>query len=250
MFADRYSSTDAFVPCKRQRIGHKADRTFSWENRTTPNHTDCKLSSESRIRARKQAAIRTSTKAETRRSSATAKFWHTTIPQAGIKITSKLKDLIERAISKAGKGCSAIKKKETNEGNQQCIYRPSCRPRFIDFYNWQRHIEISQPQNIWFCRRCGNIEHPTAKNLLTRKDKFLNHLRKCHTDWDNPEALMACKISYDAPFKKRCGFCGRNEFLATSFEHRLRHIMGHFKKGETMDTWTEWDENKDLKEDN
>jgi hypothetical protein len=256
MVADPYSPIDMSVLHKSQRIECEEDETFELpgeqatydQGRSIAKHIERKLPPQLRRKYGTQVAMHTSAQAETRKSSA-RNPGPTALPQVGAETTTmKIRNLIDKAILKAGKGCSTVKKNENNKGELQCIDR--CGRRFTDFYNWRRHILTSQPQDFWFCRLCGNIEHPNAKFLFMRKDKFVKHLKGVHADKDLGEAFTACKIVYNAPYKKRCGFCDRNRFIATSFDQRNKHIRDHFKKGATMEFWTEWDENDDPQDEN
>ncbi|PSN69590.1 hypothetical protein BS50DRAFT_291421 [Corynespora cassiicola Philippines] len=146
-----------------------------------------------------------------------------------------LYDLAMKAISIRSKAkCTPIRRHEGRPGVYHCTV--GCKRSFKSPADWRRHEETKYPQNFWFCNFCGDPEHPTVSHLFTRKDKFMDHLRK-HNGPADRKLLTTNKLKHVSGFRcpSRCGFCGTSDFQ--SWARRHDHIGSHFKKGKTMEQW-------------
>lgn len=147
---------------------------------------------------------------------------------------------IKEILAESAQGCPAIRKHERQHGKFHCTN--GCDRRFPRSHEWVRHLKVTYPQEFWFCLRCGDPAAASADYLFTRRDKFRQHLTSSHNEWSVIDALKNCCVDFNAPFKRRCGFCDRNRFRGTSFDHWLQHVRNHFNKGMPFEQWRDWPE--------
>lgn len=116
-------------------------------------------------------------------------------------LSASLRNVIEAELERRRRlGCAPIRKHENKHGPFQCT--TGCGRRFKDAHDWTRHEETSQPQKFWFCNQCGDVNNVSIDLLFTRRDKFVSHLRKCHSG-SNPALVLAqSRVPYAAPCKK------------------------------------------------
>lgn len=129
-----------------------------------------------------------------------------------------------------------------------------CGESFAKASEWKRHEELHQPQEIYICTICCNLENPSLKAFRFRKDKMIEHLSKSHSDSMSEEGMLersirAMKVDYPTPFTTRCGFCNRGDWLAPSWQARIEHIRRHFRNNLTMQHWRVWPEDEEIIED-
>ncbi|RFU24788.1 hypothetical protein B7463_g11544, partial [Scytalidium lignicola] len=146
----------------------------------------------------------------------------------------------------------------------------TCTKSFATKYDWQRYERtVHWKDCIYLCMECVVVRRePTGGSscgfcstrfandgavkrhslycdnalkkgkTFLRKDRLLRHLRSHYfiQDVEEKSAEINSWASYSSSgYGKECGFCGE-EFR--NWNHRVDHIAKHFKKGETISTWT------------
>lgn len=116
-------------------------------------------------------------------------------------------------------------RRNVNNGPYLCTY--GCGYRTKRAFDWRRHEEIHEPQELWLCHLCcqNNEQNPF---LVNRKDKFLKHVKDAHKDWEPETVLDMSKVDFHANFNPQCPLCRES---TTSWEDRCRHVLAHYDDG-------------------
>ena len=157
--------------------------------------------------------------------------------------------------------------KDQDGDKRRCFPCTFCCDTFKSKYDWSRH-EKSLHLNLegWRCTPFGAVEtspdtgqphcaycsvaNPTPAHLaqhnhgscrdnrdqppvFARKDHLTQHLRLVHAAQKPPPGLARWKAE-PPPVTSRCGFCNRR---LQTWQERVDHLAGHFKRGFSMDDW-------------
>jgi len=121
-------------------------------------------------------------------------------------------------------------RRSVNEGPLICTY--GCGYRTKRAFDWKRHEETHEPQELWLCHLCRQNDEPNPF-LVNRKDKLLRHVKDAHKKWEPETVLDMSKVDFQADFEPRCHLC--SEVLKT-WDDRCRHVMGHYEEGIRRDS--------------
>ena len=127
------------------------------------------------------------------------------------------------------------RRRSVNSGPYRCTF--GCGYRTKRTFDWRRHEETHEPQELWLCTLCqkhsdkmdeqkdtdGSRKEPF---LVSRKDKFLRHARECHKDWLSERVLDISRVDYRPRGELDCPRCG---VRSRSWDERCRHVLGHFE---------------------
>lgn len=144
---------------------------------------------------------------------------------------------IKQHVDESRRDHSASSQVKSLEGKLRCTH--GCRYRTDRRNQWERHEELSQPQQFWSCAECRKPQADgTAKRYIcTRKDKMLKHAQNRHfngTDqseiaktarYEKAESLRDnSQVPYQASFEDHCAVegCG-TRFL--TWKLRNDHII-------------------------
>jgi hypothetical protein len=142
-----------------------------------------------------------------------------------------LLQLVSRIIRTQGeKACTLLPDDERQSGMYPCSF--GCGHAFRNAADLFRHQAILFPQDFWFCAHCGDSEHPHAKHVFTRKDKFLKHLKSNHPEVDVGTISQSKVRGVRPKFPKRCEMCLHHRHI--SWEDRCKHIIKHCKNGDFL----------------
>lgn len=111
-----------------------------------------------------------------------------------------------------------------NDGPFRCTY--GCGYRTKRPFDWKRHEETHEPQELWLCHLCVQNDDQNPF-LVNRKDKFLGHIKGSHKGWEPEKILNMSKLKFNADFNPRCPFC--SDEISTSWEERCKHIIAHYE---------------------
>ncbi|KAF2709338.1 hypothetical protein K504DRAFT_345106, partial [Pleomassaria siparia CBS 279.74] len=114
-------------------------------------------------------------------------------------------------------------RRKINIGPYRCTY--GCGYRTKRPFDWRRHEETHEPQELWLCHFCRQNEHQNPF-LVNRKDKFLSHSKSAHKDWDPEQVSMMSKLDFHAKFDPKCPICPET---TDSWNDRCKHIIRHFE---------------------
>ncbi|KAF2740726.1 hypothetical protein EJ04DRAFT_481963 [Polyplosphaeria fusca] len=110
-----------------------------------------------------------------------------------------------------------------NDGPFKCTF--GCSYRTKRAFDWRRHEETHEPQELWLCDLCVQNQEQNPF-LVNRKDKFLKHVKDTHKDCEPEEVLIASRVDFRANFDPRCPLCSEVTF---SWDERCRHVLGHYE---------------------
>lgn len=114
-------------------------------------------------------------------------------------------------------------RRRVNEGPFRCIF--GCGYRTKRAYDWRRHEETHEPQELWLCHFCCQSAESTPF-LVNRRDKFLKHAKLIHKDRDAEEVLDMSKVNFRAKFDPQCPFCPE---VSDTWDDRCKHVLAHFE---------------------
>jgi hypothetical protein len=112
-------------------------------------------------------------------------------------------------------------RRSVNTGPYHCTF--SCGYRTKRTFDWRRHEETHEPQELWLCSVCS-ISTPF---LVNRKDKFLKHVADKHGARDVEQVLEKSKVAFVPRAKLGCRICGER---SASWDERCRHVLGHYEE--------------------
>jgi hypothetical protein len=114
-------------------------------------------------------------------------------------------------------------RRSVNTGPFNCTF--GCGYRTKRAFDWRRHEETHEPQELWLCIICIQRD---ANNpfLVNRKDKFLKHTTDKHADYSLEKVLEESKVDFVPRAEWSCVYCG---FENDSWENRCRHVLAHFE---------------------
>ncbi|KAF2690862.1 hypothetical protein K458DRAFT_63961 [Lentithecium fluviatile CBS 122367] len=116
-------------------------------------------------------------------------------------------------------------RRSVNEGPLECTY--GCGYRTKRAFDWRRHEETHEPQELWLCHLCRqNGEHNPF--LVNRKDKFLRHVKDAHKKWEPETVLDMSRVDFQADFDPRCRKCPE---VSRTWDDRCRHVLSHYEDG-------------------
>jgi hypothetical protein len=111
-------------------------------------------------------------------------------------------------------------RRSVNTGPYRCTF--GCGYRTKRAFDWRRHEETHEPQELWLCTIC-TMQNPF---LVNRKDKFLKHVNDKHRDHTAEKALDDSKVAFVPSAELACPYCGAE---SGSWDERCRHVLGHFE---------------------
>ncbi|KAF2471519.1 uncharacterized protein BDR25DRAFT_259910, partial [Lindgomyces ingoldianus] len=114
-------------------------------------------------------------------------------------------------------------RRRVNEGPFKCTF--GCGYRTKRPYDWRRHEETHEPQELWLCYLCRqkNEQNPF---LVNRKDKFLKHAKDAHKQYDPEDLFGMSKVDFHAHVDPKCPLCPED---CTSWDDRCKHILAHYE---------------------
>ena len=125
------------------------------------------------------------------------------------------------------KHCGMSQGRKDPSGKFQCTL--GCGRRFERVNDWMRHESIIWPQDFYVCSHC-NDQIDSSSKVFGRADKMKSHLKVCH-----PGHLINPKLhkieGVKAKFPSRCRICSKKHL---DWNHRCRHLVKHFEKGEYL----------------
>jgi hypothetical protein len=116
-------------------------------------------------------------------------------------------------------------RRSVNEGPLRCTY--GCGYRTKRAFDWKRHEETHEPQELWLCHLCYQIKE-RSPFLVNRKDKFLRHVKDVHKNWEPETLLEMSRVDFQANFSPRCSMCPE---ISKSWDDRCRHVLWHYEEG-------------------
>jgi hypothetical protein len=117
-------------------------------------------------------------------------------------------------------------RRSVNSGPYRCTFGCNYTTRRV--FDWRRHEETHEPQELWLCTLCSHANTMGNIFLVSRKDKFLRHARELHGEWKAEKVLKLSRVDFRASnqgwtcVKARCGWMGGD------WDERCRHVVGHF----------------------
>jgi hypothetical protein len=114
-------------------------------------------------------------------------------------------------------------RRSVNTGPYRCTF--GCGYRTKRVFDWRRHEETHEPQELWLCSICAgaDINNPF---LVNRKDKFLKHAADKHTHMAADMLLEKGKVPFVPRKELQCPTCGED---SGNWDERCRHVLGHFE---------------------
>jgi hypothetical protein len=111
-------------------------------------------------------------------------------------------------------------RRSVNTGPYRCTF--GCGYRTKRAFDWRRHEETHEPQELWLCTIC------TSNNpfLVNRKDKFLKHVTDKHMEHTAEQVLDKSKVAFVPRVELGCTIC---DVASSSWDERCRHVLGHFE---------------------
>jgi hypothetical protein len=111
-------------------------------------------------------------------------------------------------------------RRSVNMGPYRCTF--SCGYQTKRAFDWRRHEETHEPQELWLCNLCSN----TSPFLVNRKDKFLKHIADKHAQGDAEHMLGKSKVPFVPREELGCKICG---VRSGTWDERCRHVLGHYE---------------------
>jgi hypothetical protein len=143
------------------------------------------------------------------------------LTEANSHLESTTLALIEKYISACRRRRSPNDgRRSVNTGPYSCSF--SCGYRTKRAFDWRRHEETHEPQELWLCSVCGTL----TPFLVNRKDKFLKHVADRHKARDAERVLEKSKVAFVPRAELGCRTCGER---SASWDERCRHVLGHYE---------------------
>jgi hypothetical protein len=114
-------------------------------------------------------------------------------------------------------------RRRVNQGAFRCTY--GCGYQTKRLFDWRRHEETHEPQELWLCHLCGQSQDQNPF-LVNRRDKFLGHSKSSHKEWDPEAVLEMSKLTFHANFNPQCPICPER---LGSWDERCKHIQQHYE---------------------
>lgn len=114
-------------------------------------------------------------------------------------------------------------RRTVNYGPFRCTF--GCGYRTKRPFDWRRHEETHEPQELWLCHFCCQHEDQNPF-LVNRRDKFLKHARDVHEGRDAEEVLDMSKLDFRANFDPSCPMCSE---VSETWDDRCKHVLGHYE---------------------
>lgn len=114
-------------------------------------------------------------------------------------------------------------RRSVNKGPYKCTF--GCGYRTKRAFDWRRHEETHEPQELWLCSICGQKDSQNPF-LVNRKDKFFKHVNDKHKGWAAEKVLDSSKVAFVPRAELACSICGVE---CGSWDERCRHVLGHFE---------------------
>ncbi|ORY08931.1 hypothetical protein BCR34DRAFT_469593, partial [Clohesyomyces aquaticus] len=114
-------------------------------------------------------------------------------------------------------------RRKKNEGPFQCTF--GCGYRTERAFDWRRHEETHEPQELWLCHLCRQTREKSPY-LVNRKDKFIKHAKHVHKGWEPEHLLSMSNTSFNANMDPECPFCDEH---FNSWEDRCQRILAHYE---------------------
>ncbi|KAF2013813.1 hypothetical protein BU24DRAFT_321207, partial [Aaosphaeria arxii CBS 175.79] len=118
-------------------------------------------------------------------------------------------------------------RRSVNEGHFKCTF--GCGYRTRRTFDWRRHEETHEPQELWLCHLCRQQHDNGNPFLVNRKDKFLKHARDSHKDFDEEAVLDMSRVNFRSNFDPICPICGE---FSNTWDDRCKHITTHYEDEE------------------
>lgn len=130
-------------------------------------------------------------------------------------------------------------RRSVNTGPYRCTF--GCGYRTKRSFDWRRHEETHEPQELWLCTLCyqnnthDDIQIDSERDriasrkepfLVSRKDKFLKHAKESHKEWGPEKVLGLSKVDYRPNVDLGCPKCGT---VSKTWDERCKHVLGHFE---------------------
>jgi len=122
-------------------------------------------------------------------------------------------------------------RRSVNTGPYRCTF--GCGYQTKRAFDWRRHEETHEPQELWLCDICPHHE----PFLVNRRDKFLDHVARKHAGKHagvTADAVVdRCKLEFVprpmlvCPASVRLE-CEEKRAGRTGWDERCKHILGHF----------------------
>ncbi|KAF2834009.1 hypothetical protein CC86DRAFT_312263 [Ophiobolus disseminans] len=114
-------------------------------------------------------------------------------------------------------------RRSVNTGPYRCTF--GCGYRTKRAFDWRRHEETHDPQELWLCTICSQKDSQNPF-LVNRKDKFLKHVNDKHGGYAAEKVLDSSKVAFVPRAELACPLCGTD---SGSWDERCRHVLGHFE---------------------
>lgn len=136
--------------------------------------------------------------------------------------------LIDKYVSACHRRRSQTDGRRTvNTGRFQCTF--GCGYRTKRPYDWRRHEETHEPQELWLCDVCLR-EKAKDPFLVNRRDKFCGHVTEKHPTYNVQIVIDRSNVRYIPRVPEGCPFCNIGEASkGWSWDDRCKHILGHYE---------------------
>ncbi|KAH7085001.1 hypothetical protein BKA63DRAFT_559665 [Paraphoma chrysanthemicola] len=155
-------------------------------------------------------------------------FRHSKQPYTLAQANSHLNAMTLASVEKYVSACRRRRsqndgRRSVNTGPFKCTF--GCGYRTKRAFDWRRHEETHEPQELWLCIICIQRD---ANNpfLVNRKDKFLKHTTDKHADYPLEKVLEESKVDFVPRAEWSCVYCGDEN---DSWDDRCRHVLAHFE---------------------
>lgn len=147
-----------------------------------------------------------------------------TLREANKHLDDTTLDSIEKYVSASQRRrTQSDGRRSVNQGPYRCTF--GCGYRTKRSFDWRRHEETHEPQELWLCHFCkqkGDIN----PFLVNRKDKFLQHVKDSHIGRDAEDVLEISFIDFRAKFNPQCPICPHT---FQTWDERCKHVLSHFE---------------------
>ncbi|KAF2035366.1 hypothetical protein EK21DRAFT_53897 [Setomelanomma holmii] len=146
------------------------------------------------------------------------------LTQANSHLSSNTLALVDKYVSSCRRRRSQNDgRRSVNTGPFRCTF--GCGYRTKRAFDWRRHEETHEPQELWLCTICSqrNTNNPF---LVNRKDKFLKHASDKHAEIAAEGVLDESRVPFVPRAEWSCIYCGLDN---ESWDERCRHVLAHFE---------------------
>jgi hypothetical protein len=146
-----------------------------------------------------------------------------TLAEANHHLPKPILTLVEKYVSACRRRRSQNDgRRSVNSGPYRCTF--GCGYRTKRAFDWRRHEETHEPQELWLCTMCSHNDNNNPF-LVNRKDKFLKHATDKHVHIGAEDVLESSRLAFVPLAELRCPYCGED---SGSWDERCRHVLGHF----------------------